>query len=154
MIEAIDWRQQEGFFRACSDLLAPNGAMALQAIVIDDALYEAAKQSEDFVKRYIFPGSSIPSVGSIVSEAGRAGLRLSSLEDIGAHYAETLRRWRYGIEAHDQDIADLGLDEGFRRLFAFYLCYCEAGFEERRIADVQCLLTKPGWRPAGIGSRT
>ncbi len=146
MIEAVDWRQQEGFFRACSNLLAPAGAMALQAIVIDDALHESAKQTEDFVKRYVFPGSSLPSVGSIVAESAQAGLRLVALEDIGQHYAETLRRWREAFEEHEGDIAALGLDETFRRLFAFYLCYCEAGFEERRISDVQCLLTKPGWR--------
>jgi len=154
MIEAIEWRQQEGFFRACSSLIAPGGAMALQAIVIDDALHDAAKQSEDYVKRYVFPGSSIPSVGSIVSEAARAGLRLTALEDIGQHYAETLRRWRHAFEAHDADIAALGFDETFRRLFAFYFCYCEAGFEERRIADVQCLLVKPDWRPKGLGHRS
>ncbi len=153
MIEALDWRQQAGFFRACSDLIVPGGAMALQAIVIDDALHEAAKHSDDFIKRYVFPGSSLPSVGSIVNEAAGAGMRLVSLEDIGQHYAETLRRWRRAFELHDGEIASLGLDESFRRLFAFYLCYCEAGFEERRISDVQCLLTKPGWRPAGLAAR-
>jgi cyclopropane-fatty-acyl-phospholipid synthase len=150
MIEAVDWREQEGFFRACSDLLAPAGAMALQAIVIDDALYDTAKLTEDFIKRYVFPGSSIPSVGSIVEHTARAGLRLASLQDIGGHYGETLRRWRDALSAHDAGIAALGLDESFRRLFAFYLSYCEAGFEERRISDVQCLFTKPAWRGAGF----
>jgi len=150
MIEALDWREQPAFFASCAGLLAEGGAMALQAIVIDDALREAANQSEDFIRRYIFPGSSLPSVSSIVAESAAAGLRLTSLQDIGAHYGETLRRWRAAFAAAEDEVEALGFDRAFRRLFSFYLCYCEAGFEERRISDVQCLLTRRGWRPRAL----
>jgi cyclopropane-fatty-acyl-phospholipid synthase len=74
-------------------------------------------------------------------------LRLVALDDIGLHYAETLRRWRANVAAHRAEIAELGFDDSFVRLWNLYLAYCEAAFEERHISDVQMLLAKPGWRP-------
>ncbi len=151
MVEALDWRHYDRYFRTCSELLSSSGMMALQAIVIADQLFERAKLTEDFVKRYVFPGSCIPSVAAIVDSVARTtDLRLVALDDIGHHYAETLRRWRRAFAAHEDEIGALGIDATTQRLFEFYLCYCEAAFAERRIGDVQCIFVKPGWRAGGL----
>lgn len=142
MIEAVDWRDHDRFFSACAGLLRPGGLAALQAIVIADRSYERAKRHDDFIRSSIFPGGCLPSVTSLTTAAGRAGLRLIELEDIGIHYAETLRRWRATVETHAADVADLGLDERFRRLWDLYLTYCEAAFRERHVSDVQVLLAR------------
>ncbi|MGH9075055.1 MAG: class I SAM-dependent methyltransferase [Acidimicrobiales bacterium] len=148
MIEALHWRDYSRYFAACSRLLKPDGLMALQAIVIGERSFERAKHTEDFLKRFIFPGSHIPSVGAIVDTASRAGdLRVIALEDIGRHYAETLARWRASFDAARDQHLHMGLDQRFLRLWRFYLAYCEAGFLERHVSDVQVVLAKPTWRP-------
>ncbi|HSN01958.1 MAG TPA: cyclopropane-fatty-acyl-phospholipid synthase family protein [Acidimicrobiales bacterium] len=148
MIEAVDWRQVPGFFRACSRLLAPDGLMALQAITIDDASYDRAKTTTDFIKAFVFPGGSLPSMTSLTAASTRAHLRVVDVEDIGRHYAETLRRWRENFEHHLDDVRALGYDERFERLWTLYLTYCEAAFLERHVSDVQMVLARDGWRPA------
>lgn len=150
MIEALDWRQHDTYFSTCARLLEPDGLMALQAIVIADRLYERAKHTEDFIKAAVFPGSCIPSVAAITASLARASdLRLVGLEDIGEHYAETIRRWRDALSRRSDEARALGADEALLRLFAFYFAYCEAGFAERRISDVQVVLAKPAWRRRG-----
>jgi len=150
MIEAVDWPHHREFFQRCAALVRPGGLMALQAIVIDDRLFERAKRSEDFIKDMVFPGSCIPSVASIVSSVASAtDFRMVGLEDIGMHYAETLARWRERFRANRAEISALGYDRSFLRTWDLYLAYCRAGFLEQRISDVQILLAKPGWRPAG-----
>jgi cyclopropane-fatty-acyl-phospholipid synthase len=145
MIEAIGWRQVDTFFQACARLLRPGGLLALQAIVIDDRFYERAKHRDDFIKAVVFPGSCLPSVSSLVAAAGRTNsLRLLECADIGQHYAETLARWRSRFHQNRREIEALGFDETFLRLWDFYLAYCEAGFAERRISDVQLLFEAPG----------
>jgi cyclopropane-fatty-acyl-phospholipid synthase len=105
----------------------------------------------DFIQRYIFPGSCIPSVSALGTSIARASdLRIFHLEDIGPHYARTLREWRRNLFANIAQIRALGYDEEFIRMWEFYLCYCEGGFEERAIGDVQMLLVKPGNRRAPI----
>ena len=150
MIEAVDWRWHDRFLAACADLLADGGLGAIQAIVIDDASFERAKHQRDFVRAMIFPGGCLPSVGSIAGSLARAtDLRLVDLEDIGPHYAETLRRWRANLDANAAAVARLGLPVEFLRLWALYLSYCEASFMEHHVSDVQLLLAKPGragWR--------
>lgn len=149
MIEAVGWRQHDTFFRTCSDLLRPHGVMALQAIVIDDRLYRRARRKDDFVKAMIFPGSTIPSVRSIRrSVSAVTDLETIDVEDIGAHYATTLTRWRLRFLENRSAIAALGYDEAFLRLWDLYLAYCQAGFLERRISDVQMVLAKPGASPS------
>lgn len=151
MIEAVGYQYYDAYFRKCSELLKPEGAMLLQAITIADQRYEAAKKSVDFIQRYIFPGSCIPSVTVISDALARVtDMRLYHLEDIGPHYATTLRHWYDNCEAKADQIRALGYPESFRRMWAFYLCYCEAGFTERVIGDVQMLLVKPQARPAAI----
>ena len=151
MIEAVGHQYYDAYFRKCSELLKPEGAMLLQAITIADQRYETAKNSVDFIQRYIFPGSCIPSVTAISDAVARVSdLRLFNLEDIGPHYAITLRRWREAFNNNLDRVRTLGYPETFIRMWAFYLCYCEAGFIERVIGDVQILLVKPQARPASI----
>ncbi len=148
MIEAVDWRHVPGFFRACSRLLAPDGLMALQAITIEDASYERAKTTTDFIKAFVFPGGCLPSMTSLTTASARAHLGVVDVEDIGRHYAETLRRWRENFDAHRDAVRLLGYDERFERLWSLYLTYCEAAFLERHVSDVQIVLARDGWRPA------
>jgi cyclopropane-fatty-acyl-phospholipid synthase len=147
MIEAVGWQYLDTYFKRCSDLLAPHGAMLLQAIVMDDRAYEVEKASKSFINTYIFPGGCLPSIAAISDSVKRCtDLRAVHLEDITAHYAETLRRWRERFLANAERAAELGYDTTFRRLWEFYLAYSEAGFRERRIADVQLMLAKPDFR--------
>jgi cyclopropane-fatty-acyl-phospholipid synthase len=147
MIEAVDWRHHDHFVARCAALLAEDGLAALQAIVIDDRSFERAKRHQDFVRRMVFPGSCIPSVASITASLARAtDLRIVDLEDIGRHYAETLRLWSQNIENHAEEVEILGAKPEFRRLWALYLAYCEASFLERHVSDVQLILAKPSWR--------
>ena len=147
MIEAVGWRQLDTFFSTCARLLRPNGLMALQAIVIEDGSYERAKGHDDLVKRLIFPGGCLPSIEAISrSIASGTDLRIIDLEDIGHHYAETLRRWRANVDANVEEINRLGLGEAFYRLWHIYLGYCEAAFLERHVSDVQVVLARSGWR--------
>ncbi len=144
MIEAVGHQYYDTYFRKCSDLLKPSGAMLLQAITIADQRYEAAKKSVDFIQRHIFPGSCIPSVAVMTGAVARVtDMRLIDLKDIGPDYAVTLRRWRENFFANLEQVRALGYPESFIRMWEFYLCYCEAGFIERVIGDVQLLLVKP-----------
>ena len=127
--------------------------MLLQAITIRDQFYDQARRSVDFIKRFIFPGSFIPSVHVLVNSLARAtDLKLFHLEDIGPHYARTLKLWRERFLARQADVRALGYPERFVRMWEFYLCYCEGGFEERQLGDVQMLLTKPRSRRAAIAT--
>jgi cyclopropane-fatty-acyl-phospholipid synthase len=154
MIEAVGWRHFGTFFDCCSRLLEPDGAMLLQAITIDDRAYDVEKASRSFMNTYIFPGGCLPSLEVIEREVRRrTDMRLAHLQDITAHYVQTLRHWRANFEHNAQRLAALGYDERFRRVWRLYLAYCEAGFAERRIGDMQLLLTKPRWRAQALDSR-
>jgi cyclopropane-fatty-acyl-phospholipid synthase len=154
MIEAVGWQYFGRFFARCSDLLRPDGAMLLQAITIDDRAYDVQKGSRTFINTYIFPGGCLPSQAVIARSLARlTDLRMVHLEDITPHYVETLRRWRANFLARADTVAKLGYDERFRRLWELYLCYCEAGFSERRIGDVQLLLAKPRFEQINVGAQ-
>ena len=145
MIEAVDWRWHDQFLAKCADLLADHGLAAIQAIVIDDRSFERAKRHQDFVRRMVFPGGCLPSVASLTTSLARTtALRMVDLEDIGRHYAETLRRWGGNLAAHSDAVAALGVGHDFRRLWDLYLAYCEASFLEGHISDVQLVLAKSG----------
>jgi cyclopropane-fatty-acyl-phospholipid synthase len=147
MIEAVGHHYLNTFFRCCSNLLTERGVMALQAITIADHVFEKHKKEVDFIKRYIFPGSCIPSVTAMGDAVAAAtDLRLVHLEDITPHYARTLRTWRESFFDNIAQVKALGYSETFIRMWEFYLCYCEAGFEERYLGDVQMLFAKPLWR--------
>jgi cyclopropane-fatty-acyl-phospholipid synthase len=144
MIEAVGWRRLGDFFARCSRLLSPDGLMLLQAITIDDRAYEVEKASRSFANTYIFPGGCLPSLEVIARGVARhTDMRTVDLDDITPHYVETLRRWRANFLNNAHRLGALGYDERFRRLWTLYLCYCEAGFAERRIRDVQLVLAKP-----------
>jgi cyclopropane-fatty-acyl-phospholipid synthase len=147
MIEAVGWQNFPTYFRRCSELLTDDGAMLLQAIVIDDRAYQVEKAGKSFINTYIFPGGCLPSLETIARQLARVtDLRQVHLEDITAHYATTLAHWRERFLAASERLGELGYDERFRRLWELYLCYCEGGFRERRIQDVQLLLAKPEYR--------
>ncbi len=147
MIEAVDWRRHDQFLAACAGLLVDDGLAVLQAIVIEDRSFERAKRHHDFVRRMVFPGGCIPSVASITASLARStDLRVIDLEDIGRHYAETLRRWAANLRSRQGAVERLGMEPAFHRLWALYLAYCEASFLERHITDVQLVLAKPAWR--------
>lgn len=131
MIEAVGHRHLPRFFEVCANRLAPDGRMALQAILVPEHAWEPSKRSVDFIKRYIFPGGQLVGLGAISRALSRTPLRLVHYEDITPHYAETLRRWRERFRARRAEIAALGMDERFFRTWDFYLAYCEGAFLER-----------------------
>jgi len=149
MIEAIGHQYLDDYFGKVGALLEPEGMALIQAITIEDHRYVQALRAVDFIKRYIFPGSFIPSIGAMLGAAARASdLKLFHLEDIGPSYALTLAAWRERFHAHITQVRALGYGERFVRMWDFYLAYCEAGFRERSTGDVQMLLVKPGCRRA------
>jgi cyclopropane-fatty-acyl-phospholipid synthase len=138
MIEAVGHQYLDNYFQQCGRLLKPQGSMLLQAIVMPDRGYQNYLRSVDFIRRYIFPGGCLPSVTSILDSVSRVSrLRLVHLEDMAPHYAETLRRWRSNLQNRWEDARRLGYSEEFLRLWKYYLCYCEAAFEERHVSVVQ-----------------
>ncbi|MHC4476645.1 MAG: class I SAM-dependent methyltransferase [Planctomycetota bacterium] len=147
MIEAVGHHYLKTFFRSCSRLLKDDGMMALQAITIGDQIFDRHKRSVDFIKRYIFPGSCIPSITAISNAiAGATDLRIVHVEDITPHYARTLREWRQRFFANLEKVRTLGFSDMFIRMWEYYFCYCEGGFAERYIGDVQMLFVKPLYR--------
>jgi cyclopropane-fatty-acyl-phospholipid synthase len=153
MVEAVGAPFLDGYFRHCSRLLKPEGAMLLQAITIQDQFYERALKSVDFIQRYVFPGSFIPSVQALSKSLSKVtDFKIFHLEDIGPHYARTLRLWRERFFRHRAAVRELGYSDSFVRLWEYYLCYCEGGFMERQLGTVQMLLTKPGCRRPPVGA--
>jgi cyclopropane-fatty-acyl-phospholipid synthase len=149
MIEAVGWQYFDLFFRSCSNLLAPDGLMLLQAITIADTAYEIEKASRSFAKELIFPSGCLPSVEVISrSVAGQTDMRLLDLEDITAHYPPTLAAWRANFTGAVAQLEELGYDRRFRRMWELYLSWSEGGFRERRVEDYQLLLAKPAYRAA------
>ena len=153
MIEAVGHRYLDTYMAKVSSLLKPDGAALIQAITLQDQFYEDALKSVDFIQRFIFPGSFIPSVAVMVESVRRAtDMKLFHLEDIGPHYATTLRAWRERFMARLPEVRALGYPDEFIRMWEFYLCYCEGGFLERQLGDVHLLLTKPRCRRAPLGT--
>jgi cyclopropane-fatty-acyl-phospholipid synthase len=137
-------------------LLKPDGVALLQAITIEDHRYEQARRSVDYIKRYVFPGSFIPSINAIMAAKTRSSdLQLIAQQDFGHSYALTLRAWRQRFLDRLPDVQAQGFDTRFCRLWEFYLAYCEGGFLERSIGVSHLLMARPGHRPgasSGQGS--
>ncbi len=153
MIEAVGAPYLDTYLAKCATLLREGGAMLLQAITIQDQDYRAQLRSINFIQRYVFPGSFIPSVSAIADSLRRVtDLKIFHLEDIGPHYARTLALWRRNFSEQLGAVRKLGFSEQFIRMWEFYLCSCEGGFAERALGDVQMLLTKPGCRRAVIAA--
>lgn len=144
MIEAVGADYLEDYFARIGSLLRPGGRALLQAITIEDHRYEQALRAVDFIKRYIFPGSFIPSINAMLSAKTRAtDLALVHLEDFGESYARTLRAWRHAFMERLPQVRSLGFDERFIKMWEFYLAYCEGGFLERSIGVAHLVMDKP-----------
>jgi cyclopropane-fatty-acyl-phospholipid synthase len=144
MIEAVGPQYLDTYFAKCSSLLKPDGLMLIQAITIQDQFYDQAIKSVDFIQRYIFPGGFIPSVTAISNAVKNStDTRLFQMEDIGSHYATTLRDWRQRFFENIDQVKSLGYSEQFIAMWEFYLCYCEGGFLERTLGTSHLVFTKP-----------
>jgi cyclopropane-fatty-acyl-phospholipid synthase len=130
MIEAVGEANWPTYFKVLHDRLKPGGSAAVQAITIDESLFDGYRRKADFIQRYIFPGGMLPTKAILAEQAQRAGLVFKAVELFGQDYARTLALWRERFEAAWPAIAQLGFDEKFRRRWSYYLSYCEAGFRE------------------------
>jgi cyclopropane-fatty-acyl-phospholipid synthase len=147
MIEAVGHSYLPRYFEVVSDLLEPTGLALVQAILFPDQGHETYRRTVDFIQHYIFPGSLLPSLAGIQQcTAQRTDFRLVELEDLTPHYAATLAEWRRRFEAKEEEIAALGVSDTERRKWKYYFSYCEGGFLERTVADVQLLFAKPANR--------
>ena len=147
MIEAVGHRNLPNFFRKCGELLKENGIMLLQAITIKDQKYDDYTRSVDFVQRHIFPGGCLPSNARMLDLlAAKTDMVVRHLEDFGLDYARTLKDWRIRFNHAFSALQGKGYDEAFRRLWEFYLSYCEGGFLEQSISVVHIVATRPAHR--------
>ena len=144
MIEAVGHHYYHEYFKKINTLLKPDGIALIQAITIRDQRYSQALQNVDFIQKYIFPGSCIPSVEIIQKNLTReTDMIISDLENINHHYAKTLNLWKKAFNKNQNKIMKLGFDERFIRMWNFYFSYCEGGFAERAINDLHILMSKP-----------
>jgi len=147
MIEAVGHQFYATYFNVCSSLLKEDGLMLLQSITIPDQRYLYAQKSVDFIQRYIFPGGSLPSHEAILTSVKtNTDMQLIGLQEIGEDYAKTLAIWRERFVRRIDSVKAMGFDDLFIRMWDYYFCYCQDGFEERVIATSQILLAKPDWR--------
>jgi cyclopropane-fatty-acyl-phospholipid synthase len=140
MLEAVGERYWNTYFEQLKSLLKPDGKAAIQVITIKDEKFEHYRRRSDFIQQYIFPGGMLPSVEVLNQVTEESGLNISKLDQFGRDYAETLRRWRKMFEQQKNRIQTLGFDQEFVKLWRFYLCYCEAGFDENEIDVVHLQL--------------
>jgi cyclopropane-fatty-acyl-phospholipid synthase len=141
MLEAVGERLWQPFFAACDRLLAPGGRVCVQVILVPDERFARYRRSPDWIERYVFPGGLIPSLGALRGAWREASaLELRGVEEIGSHYATTLRAWRERFHARIDDVRRLGYDERFVRTWDFYLASCEALFGVGLMRDAQLVL--------------
>ena len=152
MIEAVGHRYLPDYVRVLGERLAPNGVAVLQAITLPEQDYARSIGNVDFVKRYVFPGGQLTSVGALLRAVRQVtDLRLVQLEDLGDHYVRTLRIWRERFQAQAARVRELGYSERFRRMWNYYLAYCEAGFSERATGLCQIVLERGSGRSSSPG---
>ena len=133
MFEAVGEAYWPSYFSKVHECLKAEAKAALQIITIQDELFDEYRTRADFIQLYIFPGGMMPSAAALRKQVNQAGLSIENTSYFGKDYAETLRRWAREFEAHWPQIEALGFDERFRRMWRFYLSYCEAGFDNGRI---------------------
>lgn len=150
MIEAVGHQYLPTYFQRCAELLRPEGRLLVQGITVPEWAWERHKRSVDFMKRYIFPGCSLVSVGAVSQSMASTDLRWENLEDIGPHYACTIRHWRDRFLRNLPQVRRQGFDERFVRMWDFYLASCEAAFEERYTSVVQIMLARSADRQASF----
>ena len=145
MLEAVGHRYLQRFVTACDRLLRPHGRVVLQSITIPDQLYDGYRHGIDWIRSYIFPGGHLPSLKALQDAlAGSTAFTVHHLENIGVHYAETLRRWRRSFLENRAEVQALGYDDVFVRMWELYLAACEAGFAHGKLGDLQLVLVRPG----------
>ncbi|MGA9528658.1 MAG: cyclopropane-fatty-acyl-phospholipid synthase family protein [Terriglobales bacterium] len=143
MFEAVGYEHYDDYFEACNRLLKPDGSMLLQTITIQEQKFHQYRKQSDWIKKHIFPGAELASVIAIQqSLARKTSMQLFHMEDIGKHYALTLHEWRRRFLEHLSEVRQLGFDDRMVRMWDYYLAYCEGGFRERYISDVQLVLSK------------
>ena len=154
MIEAVGHQFYQSYFDCCANLLKPDGLALIQAITISDQRFEQAKNSVDFIQRYIFPGGCLPSVSVIAScVADYTDMQIIDLHDITADYAKTLNLWRQAFMDNIEAVKASGFDNIFCRMWEYYLCYCAGGFDSRVIQTSQIVLAKPRHQYHGCSAR-
>jgi cyclopropane-fatty-acyl-phospholipid synthase len=155
MLEAVGHRYFGEFFRCCDRLLKPHGRVVLQTINIPDYRYDRYRKSVDWIQKHIFPGGHLPSLTALCGAmSGNTSFIVEHLEDIGIHYARTLREWRLRLERNLDRVAELGFDRTFQRKWLYYLSFCEAAFATRSLGDLQLVLTRPNESSLNGTSRT
>lgn len=142
MLEAVGLAYLPSYFAACARALAPGGRFALQSITMPDERFDAYRRRVDWMQTYVFPGSLIPSLGAIARASGAAGFTTERSDDIGIHYAPTLRAWRTRFSDELPRVRALGFDDAFIRTWLLYLAFSEAAFTERTLRNHQLLLIK------------
>lgn len=143
MLEAVGKEYFGTYFETLDRVLAPDGVAALQVITMPDQRYARYSKSVDWIQKHIFPGGHLPSLGALVrAMTNHSTLHVESVENIGPHYAPTLRRWRENFEARLHEVRALGYDEIFIRKWRYYLCYCEAAFATRALDNLHLVLTR------------
>jgi cyclopropane-fatty-acyl-phospholipid synthase len=144
MLEAVGAQFFESYFRQVHKLLKPDGLVALQVITCPDSRFEELRRGVDWIQKHIFPGSLLPSVGTLNKAINNTGdLTLVDLKDLGQHYARTLAAWRTNFNGVKEQIEKLGFDSTFQRKWNYYLSYCEAAFAMRNINVMQLLYARP-----------
>ena len=143
MFEAVGYEHYDDYFGACDRLLKPDGSMLLQTITMQEKAFHQYRKQSDWIKKHIFPGAELASVIEIQRSLARTTrMQLFHMEDIGMHYALTLHEWRRRFLEHLPEVHQLGFDDRYVRMWDYYLAYCEGGFRERYISDVQLVLSK------------
>ena len=142
MIEAVGQDYLKNYFQSIKKYLKNDGKAAIQAITIDDKLFNRYKKKEDFIQKYIFPGGFLPSKNSLVEYAKKTGLEFTQCNSYGVHYSNTLKIWREKFFKSWEHISKQGFDNTFKRMWNFYLSYCEAGFRSKNIDLIQFSLLK------------
>ncbi|MBI3707231.1 MAG: class I SAM-dependent methyltransferase [Proteobacteria bacterium] len=143
MFEAVGEKYWPAFFAKMHDCLVPGGRAALQVITIADSWFDRYRKGVDFIQRYVFPGGMLPSPSALSRAITAAGLAIDGQDYFGGHYAQTLKLWYQRFQSAWPDIAPLGFDARFKRLWEFYLAYCEAGFRGGSIDVTQVAVVRP-----------
>ena len=151
MVEAVGHEFYKQYFSGCASLLKPDGLMLIQAITVPDQRYRYARNSVDFIQRYIFPGGSLPGHEVVMSSIRKhTDMQMIGMEEIGEDYAKTLAVWRQRFLSRLDEVKALGFDDVFIRMWDYYFCYCQGAFEERVIGTSQILLARPEWRQNSV----
>ena len=142
MIEAVGQSYLKNYFTTIKENLVDGGTAAIQSITIDDGIYDRYKSKTDFIQKYIFPGGFLPSKNELVNLANQSGLKFEKCNSYGDHYSNTLNIWREEFFKKWDQISSQGFDNTFKRMWNFYLSYCEAGFKSKNIDLIQFALQK------------